>query len=40
VSREVEASADYRVRIPIGDRVDSLNVAVAAGIALYRLSAR
>jgi tRNA G18 (ribose-2'-O)-methylase SpoU len=33
----VEALADHRVRIPIGDRVDSLNVAVAAGIALYRL---
>jgi tRNA G18 (ribose-2'-O)-methylase SpoU len=34
----VEATADYRVRIPIGDDVDSLNLAVAAGIALYRLS--
>jgi tRNA G18 (ribose-2'-O)-methylase SpoU len=33
----VEALADHRVRIPIGDRVDSLNVAVAAGVALYRL---
>jgi tRNA G18 (ribose-2'-O)-methylase SpoU len=35
----VEDLADYRVRIPISDRVDSLNVAVAAGIALNRLSA-
>src|SRR2546426_2707921 len=33
----VEAAADARVRIPISERVDSLNVAVAAGIALYRL---
>jgi tRNA G18 (ribose-2'-O)-methylase SpoU len=34
---EVEAAADVRVRIPIAEGVDSLNVAVAAGIALYRL---
>jgi tRNA G18 (ribose-2'-O)-methylase SpoU len=34
----VEAAADHRVRIPIGDGVDSLNLAVAVGIALYRLS--
>ena len=33
----VEAAADYRVRIPISGRVDSLNLAVAAGIALYQL---
>jgi tRNA G18 (ribose-2'-O)-methylase SpoU len=33
----VEAAADYRVRIPISDRVDSLNLAVAAGIALHAL---
>jgi tRNA G18 (ribose-2'-O)-methylase SpoU len=33
-----EAAADHRVRIPIGDDVDSLNLAVAVGIALYRLS--
>jgi len=32
------AAADLRVRIPISARVDSLNVAVAAGIALQRLS--
>ena len=36
---DVERFADYRVRIPISDRVDSLNVAVAAGIAMYRLIA-
>jgi tRNA G18 (ribose-2'-O)-methylase SpoU len=29
--------ADVSVRIPISAAVDSLNVAVAAGIALYRL---
>lgn len=33
----VEVAADYRVRIPISDSVDSLNVAVAAGIALREL---
>jgi len=33
----VEAAADYRVRIPISRRVDSLNLAVATGIALSRL---
>ena len=37
---EVEAAADYRVRIPISDDVDSLNVAVAAGIALHALRTR
>jgi tRNA G18 (ribose-2'-O)-methylase SpoU len=35
LTSSVEATADYRVRIPITDRVDSLNVGVAAGIALY-----
>jgi tRNA G18 (ribose-2'-O)-methylase SpoU len=30
--------ADARVRIPIDDRADSLNVVVAAGIALQRLA--
>lgn len=33
----VESAADVRVRIPIADVVDSLNVAVAAGIALFAL---
>ena len=33
----VEAAADDRVRIPISGGVDSLNVAVAAGIALHAL---
>jgi tRNA G18 (ribose-2'-O)-methylase SpoU len=35
----LEAAADYRVRIPIRADVDSLNLAVAAGIALHRLCA-
>lgn len=33
----VESAADHRVRIPISGAVDSLNVAVATGIVLYRL---
>lgn len=37
LSAESEALADVRVRIPITSRVDSLNVSVAAGIALYSL---
>jgi len=36
----VEAAADYRVRIPISADVDSLNLSVAAGIALHALNAR
>jgi tRNA G18 (ribose-2'-O)-methylase SpoU len=31
-------AADLRVRIPIDRHVDSLNVVVAAGIALHRLA--
>jgi tRNA G18 (ribose-2'-O)-methylase SpoU len=38
VSPEVEASADFRVSIQIRPEIDSLNLAVAAGIALYRLA--
>jgi tRNA G18 (ribose-2'-O)-methylase SpoU len=34
----VEAAADHRVRIPIDDGIDSLNLAVAVGIALYAIS--
>jgi len=37
VSPAAEAAADYRVRIPIDRDVDSLNLAVAAGIALYEM---
>jgi tRNA G18 (ribose-2'-O)-methylase SpoU len=37
LSPGVMSTADAAVRIPIAGNVDSLNVAVAAGIALYRL---
>ena len=40
LSDEAVALLDYRVRIPIADSVDSLNVATASGIALYLLSVR
>jgi len=33
-------AADYRVRIPQASGIDSLNVTVAAGIALHVLAAR
>jgi tRNA G18 (ribose-2'-O)-methylase SpoU len=32
---EAQTAADYRVRIPIASGIDSLNLAVATGIALY-----
>jgi tRNA G18 (ribose-2'-O)-methylase SpoU len=32
--------ADVQVRIPVNPRADSLNVVVAAGIALHALCAR
>jgi tRNA G18 (ribose-2'-O)-methylase SpoU len=38
LTTEAEAPADVRVRIPIAPEVDSLNVAVAVGIALHCLS--
>ena len=38
LSPETLAMADFRLRIPIASDVDSLNVTVAAGIALSRLS--
>ena len=37
VTAAVAAMADYRVRIPMRAEIDSLNLAVAAGIALHRL---
>ena len=39
LSDEWLAAADRRVRIPIAAGVDSLNVAVAAAVALHRLAA-
>jgi tRNA G18 (ribose-2'-O)-methylase SpoU len=38
LTRDVESSADHRVSIPISGTVDSLNLAVAVGIALHSLS--
>jgi tRNA G18 (ribose-2'-O)-methylase SpoU len=38
LSADVEALADVRVRIPMRSDVDSLNLAVASGIALERLT--
>ena len=35
LSHAIESRADVRVRIPIGDAVDSLNVATAVAIALW-----
>lgn len=40
LSAEAEKMADVRIRIPIATDVDSLNVAVAAGIALAQLTGR
>jgi tRNA G18 (ribose-2'-O)-methylase SpoU len=37
LSAPIEAMADARVRIPMAPGVDSLNLATATGIALYRL---
>jgi tRNA G18 (ribose-2'-O)-methylase SpoU len=38
VSAAAMAAADYRVRIPMSGPADSLNVTVAASIALYRFA--
>jgi tRNA G18 (ribose-2'-O)-methylase SpoU len=40
LTKGAETAADCRVRIPIAPEVDSLNLAVAVGIALHRLTAR
>ena len=40
LSPEALAAADERVRIPIAAGLDSLNVVVAAAIALYALRVR
>lgn len=37
VSEEVLAISDQRVRIPMAGKVESLNAAIAAGIAMYAL---
>ena len=38
LTRAAESTADVRVRIPTSTNVDSLNLAVATGIALSRLA--
>jgi tRNA G18 (ribose-2'-O)-methylase SpoU len=38
LSEEAESLADVRVRIPMRRGIDSLNLAAAAGIALYHLA--
>jgi tRNA G18 (ribose-2'-O)-methylase SpoU len=40
LTADAEAGADIRVHIPIARDVDSLNLAVAVGIALHRLASR
>ena len=40
LSADAESAADHRVRIQIDAGIDSLNLAVAVGIALYRLTLR
>lgn len=40
LTADADARADVRLRIPISAAVDSLNVAVAVGIALYALPRR
>lgn len=40
LSAAAEQAADLRVRIPISASIDSLNVATAAGIALYHFSSQ
>jgi 23S rRNA (guanosine2251-2'-O)-methyltransferase len=36
--RLVKERADFRVKIPMAERVDSLNAAVATGIVLFEIS--
>ena len=35
ISDEIIASSTYKVKIPISEKIESLNVAVAAGICIY-----
>jgi len=37
LTKEQINACDYQINIPISDKVDSLNVAVAAGILMYKL---
>jgi len=38
ISPEIEAGADFHFRIEQTDKIESLNVAVAAGVAMYKFS--
>jgi len=38
ISPEIEARADFHFRIEQTDKIESLNVAVAAGVAMYKFS--
>jgi tRNA G18 (ribose-2'-O)-methylase SpoU len=38
VTEQLEQAADRRVAIPLAQGVESLNVAVAAGILLYEVT--
>jgi TrmH family RNA methyltransferase len=38
VSPSVDAAADRRIAVPLAQGVESLNVAVAAGILLYEVT--
>lgn len=38
ISAEIVTSADVRLRIPMAEGIDSLNVATASGIALHRIA--
>ncbi len=40
ISPEIRALLDAEVRIPISDRMESLNAATATGIALYEMAGR
>ncbi len=37
LSDEVTALADFKVKIPIGERVESLNAGIASGVLLYEV---
>jgi TrmH family RNA methyltransferase len=37
ISKEILEISDIRIKIPLTDKIESLNVAVAAGIAIYYL---
>jgi TrmH family RNA methyltransferase len=40
IDPQIEASAQYLLKIEQSDKVESLNAAIAAGVAMYKFSAR